>query len=112
MTTYPLLTWAPRPRLYRDTSRDAWEQFLPVSAELDRSIMAALDGAQTNGLICQQIETILKRQHQAVSANLRHLVERGFVKPTRLRGLTTSNRKAIKWVAARWFDPEVHGVET
>ena len=107
-----LLAWADeRPRVYRDTSKDAWESFLPVSAELDRAIMRELDSAGADGLICEQIETQLNRKHSAVSGNLRHLVENGFVHPTKLRGLTSSNRKAIKWVASRWFDPEKHGVE-
>ena len=82
---------------------------MPVTAELDRSIMAALDGAQSEGLICQQIESVLKREHQSVSGNLRHLVEDGLVKATKLRGKTRSGRNAIKWVALRWFDPVVHG---
>lgn len=96
-------------RVYRDTSREAWEKFLPVSAELDRAIMAALDGAQVDGLICEQVEKILNRSHQSVAGNMRHLVEKGLVKPTKLRGLTSSNRKAIKWVTLRWFDPALHG---
>jgi len=96
--------------VYRDTSREAWESFLPVSAELDRAIMGALDAAKHGGLTCEEIEKLLDRKHQAVAGNLSHLVNKhGLVKATKMRGLTSSGRKAIKWVALRWFNEALHG---
>lgn len=104
MTNLPLFT-APT---YRETSREAWRPFLPVSAHLDRLIMAVLELHCAEGATCQQIEACIDRDHQAVSGNLRHLVERGLVKPTKLRGLTRSGRKAIRWVTAGHYDPALH----
>jgi predicted ArsR family transcriptional regulator len=83
--------------LYQPTSRDAWRSFLPVSAELDRAIMEALS---TEDLICQDIEKKIKRSHQAVSGNLRHLVEKGAVVATGDYGKTSSGRRAKKWTIA------------
>ncbi|MCA6108148.1 hypothetical protein [Bradyrhizobium cenepequi] len=85
---------------YQPTSREAWRDFLPVSAELDRLIMECLTRASEGGLICQEIETRICRSHQAVSGNLRHLVERGAVKPSGLYGTTEAGRKAIRWTVA------------
>ncbi len=79
---------------YQPTSRDAWESFVPVSAHLDRAILAALG---TEPMICQHIEDRTGRTHQAVSGNLRHLVERGLVTASGAFGKTTSGRRAIKW---------------
>lgn len=83
--------------LYRDTSRSAWRSFIPVSAELDRDIMEELRIVYPRGLICQEIEERTGRIHQAVSGNLRHLVERGYVMPSGEYGVTHSNRRAMKW---------------
>lgn len=97
-------------RVYRDTSREAWESFLPVSAALDRAIMAALDVmGGSEGLTCQEIEGLIERSHQAVSGNLRHLVERGLVLDSGRHGKTDSGRKAIKWVARRYAPRELLG---
>lgn len=80
---------------YQPTSRRAWQSFLPVSAELDREICAHLEAS--GEAICQEIEQAINRSHQAVSGNLRHLVEHGAVEESGDFGLTTSGRRAIKW---------------
>jgi hypothetical protein len=95
--------------MIRSTSIAAWHSFVPFSAALDRQICEALERAGSAGLICQEIETAISREHQAVSGNLRHLVEREVVRPTRLRGRTRSGRSAIKWVLAEFFDEPTHG---
>jgi len=87
--------------LYRETSREAWESFLPVSALLDRAIMAALDAAGHRGLTCQEVERAIGRSHQAVSGNLRHLVEKGLVLHSGEYGQTDSGRRAILWIALK-----------
>jgi hypothetical protein len=95
--------------LYRHTSGSAWDAFLPISAALDRQIMTALERAEPHGLICQEIEDKIGRIHQAVSGNLRHLVERGYVIATSTHGVTRSNRVAIKWRIAPpelWNKPQ------
>lgn len=86
--------------MYRETSRLAWRSFVPLSATLDRDIMVALVNAGDEGLICQEIEARIGRSHQSVSGNLRHLAERGLVRHNGKHGLTTSNRRAMKWVVA------------
>lgn len=83
---------------YKHTSREAYEGFMPVSGELDLAIIAAIRDAGPDGIICEQIERVIGRKHQAVSGNLRHLVERGHVKHNGQYGKTASNRKAMKWV--------------
>ena len=93
---------------YRSTSRAARTSFAAHSKKLDDLIIEALDAAARDGLICQEIETVIAREHQAVSANLRHLVERGRVMETALRGVTRSGRSAIKWVLARHYTPAVN----
>lgn len=82
--------------LYRETSREAWDGFKPaLSGRLDDQILAALKHA--GKATCQEIEQALSREHQAVSGNLRHLVERGLVKPSGGYGQTRSGRRAILW---------------
>jgi predicted transcriptional regulator len=83
---------------YQPTSRDAWRDFLPASASLDRAIMEAINDAGDDGLTCQEIEEKIGRSHQAVSGNLRHLVEKGVAKHGGAYGKTTSGRRAMKWV--------------
>jgi predicted transcriptional regulator len=84
---------------YQQTSREAYESFEPLSGRLDNLIMLAL---HSNGpLTCQEIEARIFRSHQAVSGNLRHLVERGYVEKSGQFGFTQSGRKAIKWQAKR-----------
>jgi hypothetical protein len=81
--------------LYRETSRDAWDGFQPVSGKLDNQILAALQHA--GKATCQEIERAIARDHQAVSGNLRHLVERKFVRASGEFGRTASGRRAILW---------------
>lgn len=79
---------------YQDTSREAWRSFMPVAAELDRAILSALSFSDET---CQAIEVAIGREHQAVSGNLRHLVERGLVEDSGVSGKTRSGRRAIIW---------------
>ena len=82
-----------------------------MTAKLDRLIMRALECCGKSGMICQLIEVRIGRSHQAVSGNLRHLAERRLVMKTKLRGKTTSGRRAIKWVALRHYDAAIHSDE-
>lgn len=81
--------------LYRETSREALTGFAPVSGKLDALILSALE--RSPALTCQEIENAIRRDHQSVSGNLRHLVERGLVRASGLYGQTRSGRKAIRW---------------
>jgi len=82
---------------YQKTSLWAWEEFVPVSAALDRLIMDTLSRAGRDGLTCELIEAAIQRSHQAVSGNLTHLVERGLVVPTGTYGVTRSGCRAKRW---------------
>ena len=63
---------------YRETSRQAWKAFLPVSAVLDYAIMESV-ARSPDGLTDIEIEQRTGRKHQSVSANRRHLVENGYL---------------------------------
>jgi hypothetical protein len=91
---------------YKKTSRAAWRSFIPVSAKLDRAILAEIEVSGDDGVTCCDIESSIGRSHQAVSGNLRHLVERGFVEQSGLYGLTPSDRSAIRWRLVRNSKPE------
>jgi predicted transcriptional regulator len=80
---------------YQETSREAWRSFLPDSAKLDRLIMKSLE--DLGEVTCQRIEGYIDRDHQAVSGNLRHLVEKNLVEDSGRRGKTRSGRSAILW---------------
>jgi hypothetical protein len=86
------------PATYRQTSRAAFRSFASISGDLDRLILGAIADAGDGGIICQDIETKICRSHQAVSGNLRHLAESGHVRDSGMKGKTSSNRSAIKWV--------------
>lgn len=100
-----------KPIAYQETSREAFDSFQPESGSLDALILAALLAAGRDGLIDQEIEERIGRSHQAVSGNRTHLVERGWVYKTRLRGKTSSGRSAIKWVHRDAYDAAIHKPE-
>jgi predicted ArsR family transcriptional regulator len=81
--------------LYRETSREAWAGFQPLSPKLDDQILAALK--HVGRATCQEIEEAIGRDHQSVSGNLRHLVEDGKVRASGEFGKTRSGRRAIRW---------------
>lgn len=83
---------------YRDTSREAWKAMIPATATLDRLIMAELTKHGERGQTCQKVEEAINRDHQAVSGNLRHLVEKGYVEAVPgAFGATRSGRRAMLW---------------
>jgi predicted transcriptional regulator len=83
---------------YKETSRAAWESMIPANATLDRAIMAELTKHGARGRTCQNVEDAIKREHQAVSGNLRHLVEKGYVEVVPgVFGVTRSGRRAMLW---------------
>lgn len=96
---------------YQDTSREALQSLSGVTGDVDRTICAALDAAGTVGLTDHEVEQRTGYKHQTVSADRRHLVERGVVCKTILRGMLPSGRKAIRWVLAKHFDHAIHSDE-
>lgn len=95
---------------YQQTSREAWDSMVPVTAHLNRQIMGALSAAARDGrgpLTCQAVEEAIGRDHQAVSGNLRHLVEDGLVEASGEYGTTRSGRRAIRWRITALAGPAV-----
>jgi len=88
------------PIAYKETSRQALNSFAPVSGDLDAKIVAVIRASGSSGITCEAVEQQIGRTHQAVSGNLRHLVEREVVKDSGLKGKTASGRTAIRWVIA------------
>lgn len=84
-------------RNYQPTSREAYDSMKPISGKLDMEIMRALED-HPEGITCQDIEDYIRRDHQAVSGNLRHLVENGHAKASGRFGQTRSGRRAILWI--------------
>ncbi|HEX8838190.1 MAG TPA: hypothetical protein VF748_14710 [Candidatus Acidoferrum sp.] len=85
---------------YQETSREAWENFVPHSAKLDRLIMEQIYAAGTHGVACFKIEAAIARKHEAVSGNLRHLVEKGLVEDSGYRDVRGGARglnEVIRW---------------
>jgi hypothetical protein len=64
---------------------------------LDHDILTVLH-QHPDGIICEHVEDQLGRKHQAVSGNMTHLIERGYIQASSSFGRTRSNRKAIKWL--------------
>ncbi len=95
----------PRRIAYKHTSREAYQAIAPVSGELDRLIINAICASMPDGIICEDIELAIGRSHQAVSGNLRHIVERGLVKDSGSKGKTASGRNAIKWILNAYDGP-------
>lgn len=85
-------------RYRHETSGEAWDSFQAVSGALDLEILLVIRASMPEGITCQAIEEQLGRLHQAVSGNLRHLCERGYVEASGRFGKTRSGRKAILWV--------------
>ena len=86
---------------YQETSREALLSILPHLTKLDAEIMDALERAGEDGLTCDQIERVTGRKHQAVSANLTRLKDRGWIVASGRFGKTAANRKAIIWIATQ-----------
>ena len=98
--------------VYQPIERQVWDTQISLGARLDRAIMGAIEAAGAVGITCQDIELKTERSHQAVSANLRRLVERGLVEASGNYGLTHARRRAIKWrlksAEAGHLDPLPH----
>jgi hypothetical protein len=91
----------------QQTSLDAWDRWQGKPSNLvDGLILKALYEAGPDGLMCWQIEKKIDREHQTVSGNLRHIVERGGAFRLDKRGKAPSGRGAYYWVH-RDFRPKV-----
>lgn len=83
------------PIAYQETSRAAYRAYLKNFGPNDRKIVNALrKGPQTD----QEVQTRTKLQQSTVSGNRRHLVQRGYVRDSEIKGKTRSGLPAIKWM--------------
>lgn len=78
---------------YQQTSAEAYESV--GHASIAKSIIAEIEA---NGpMTCDDLEVVLDRLHQTVSAGIRHLVQAGTLVKTEETGVTRTGRKAIRW---------------
>lgn len=97
-----------RSPLPQPTSRDAFRT-RPMSP-VDAQILAVIE--QNDGACDHEIESWTGLRHQTVSANRRHLVERGEVHASDERRPSPSGRAAIVWKRGRGAHqaPTLHAI--
>lgn len=80
---------------YQETSREAFEAAKPKMPSLRAQITKKLllNGPST----CDELETMLDRSHQSVSAVLTAMKKDGSIEDSGERGITSSGRSAIRW---------------
>lgn len=81
--------------IYRETSADAWEWFGRHVTRTDLKILRVV--ARPEGATCDEVERVTGLRHQTASGQIRHLVERAFVRASASRRATRSGRRAIVW---------------
>lgn len=81
---------------YQSTSRDAYESVKPELGPIDYQIVSWI--RSTGGMTSDEIEDKTGFSHQTVSAQIRHLTERGILVKSLLKRKTRSGRAAIVWV--------------
>ena len=82
---------------YIPAPREAWQKHLSPTSKLDPLIMEAIAESGETGITSQDIETKINRPHQAVSANLSRLAQRGLIEHSGGYGYTASGRRAKQW---------------
>jgi len=80
----------------RETSLEAWKSIHPFLGKVDAKIVELI--RRFKGLTSDEIELMTLMKHQTVSAQIRHLSERGILEPSAGRRKTRSGRNAIVWV--------------
>jgi len=84
-----------------ETSHEANASLAPIRSELARQVFHEVRYAYAvagTGLTVDQVEVMLKRSHQSVSARMNELRDNGWVVDSGARRATRSGRKAIVWV--------------
>ena len=83
---------------YQSTSRAAYESVKPGLGPIDSRIVELVRYA--GGATSDEIEEKTGLRHQTVSAQIRHLNERGVLVKSLLKRKTRSGRAAIVWMIA------------
>ena len=83
---------------YQETSLAAFEAAKPKMPSLRAQITKELllKGPTT----CDDLEKLLGRTHQSVSAQLTIMKKEGAIEDSGERGTTSSGREAIKWIVS------------
>lgn len=79
----------------RDTSAAAAASLTDVSGE---ALVCFNEIVAAGGLTVDQLEVILRRPHQSVSARVNDLVRKGWIVESGMKRKTRSGRQAIVWV--------------
>ena len=95
--------------MYQETSAQALNDFQEVIGEVDREILKVLHDRGRAGATDEEVECATGRIHSTISANRRHLTERGLVKRTRMRGMNSRGRTCIRWVHRDHWHEATHG---
>lgn len=101
MTDYPPTLFDGRPpaepRAIAETSRSAASSMVESSKAIRADVLREI--RTCGGLTDDELERVLHRRHQTVSARRRELVLLGLVKDSETRRKTSSGRSAVVWVA-------------
>ena len=83
-----------------ETSRSAAESIQPAAQSLRSQVLACVVDAGDAGRTCDEIEALLSGRHQTISARVRELSQRGFIKRNGNVRKTRSGRNAAVYVEA------------
>jgi hypothetical protein len=86
--------------IHQETSREAYAAIQPVVHSLRERVFEVIETWNDDGIICEDVQLILERPIQSVSARIRELVQSGRVVNSGNIGQTSSGRNAIKWKAS------------
>lgn len=81
---------------YTPTPREVWQRYVSPKSLLDPLIMDVIEASGEEGIISQDVEAKIGRSHQAVSANITRLAQRGLIEIGGY-GRTVSGMRARKW---------------
>jgi len=84
-----------------DTSAEAGASMVEHVGQLARQCFDEIKAVYMNdgvGLTSDQLEQILNRSHQSVSARVNELRNKGWIRPSGVKRPTRSNRPAIVWM--------------
>ena len=79
-----------------ETSHEAAESIAPAASRLAKWVLENIE--YSVGLTCFEVEEITDLSHQTASARITELRQKGLIKDSGQRRLTSSGRKAVVWV--------------
>lgn len=97
-----------RPYSEPTTSREAAESMRSSAASLRAKVLAFIQEREQRGATCDEIQVALDMRPQTASARCWELHKGGIVIKTNLKRKTRTGRNARAYVAASFYDPEMH----